>query len=146
MKYLTFIFLIISSLGCGKSVKLNIHPDFQHYFMKFSMHASNLGKELDLTELSVQFNDLPSNYCGMCTHSGVGSVKVVEIDHSCWDNQSDLTREELLFHEFGHCLLNRGHENGLRPDRTPISIMYPYLIGDTTYQKYYDDYIKELFK
>jgi hypothetical protein len=39
----------------------------------------------------------------------------ISVSESYWLTASDLEREELVFHELGHCILGRGHEDGAMP-------------------------------
>src|SRR5690606_17670169 len=48
-------------------------------------------------------------------------------------------REQLMFHELGHCILNRSHTNSTN------SIMYPYHLSANYYINHYVNYIAELF-
>lgn len=146
MRYVALFLFVIGLFGCGKEAKLDVDPVFYPYLMKFKMFADQYGKNVPIKELTVKFSDLGPRYCGMCTHSTTNNPKLIEIDHMCWDDEDDLTREELMFHEFGHCLMDKGHNDNLRPDGTPVSIMYSYIIGSSLYSKYYKEYINELFQ
>ncbi len=59
------------------------------------------------------------------------------------------TIQNVVFHELGHCILNRGHTKLKMPSdfgQIPSSIMYPVEFGDQPYyQAYYDHYVQELF-
>lgn len=64
-----------------------------------------------------------------------------------WDDMTDLEKEELVFHEIGHCVLGRGHnEHKIKDSKCPYSIMWPKQIGDKCYKRYRKHYIKELLE
>ena len=46
---------------------------------------------------------------GACMKDRWGSPQLVSIDRNFWDRSNALAREQVLYHELGHCLLNRGH-------------------------------------
>ena len=48
------------------------------------------------------------NVIGQCIHTEKEPNTVV-VDKFYWDTADDLEREFLVFHELGHCALNRGH-------------------------------------
>lgn len=145
MKYFLIIISIIVCSGCGRDANNAINEDFYPYVMKFKQYADNKGVDVEIKDLTIRFSPLGPTFCGICEHSTKNEPKTIEISHSCWDDESDWEREELLFHELGHCLLDKDHNSELREDHTPKSIMYPYVIGEYLYKKYYNEYIDELF-
>lgn len=91
-------------------------PEFAPYLMRFSNEAKKRGIMLDkyrVEALSISFSFNLSDYnalaeCNMNTlHIGVSE--------SYWVSASDMEKEVLLFHELGHCLLGRDHDNGTMP-------------------------------
>lgn len=72
-------------------------------------------------------------------------AKVIEIKRSFWDKSTDTTRTSLLFHELGHCDLNRLHDdNRFYADKCPMSIMTAGLISDICYLSHKSELIQEL--
>jgi hypothetical protein len=57
----------------------------------------------------------------------------------------DADREELIFHEMGHCVLGRAHKSIKTAEGIPASIMHPYRISNSVYKEYRDQYLNELF-
>jgi hypothetical protein len=47
----------------------------------------------------------------------------------CWQNEPDQNKEALIFHELGHCLLNRGHKDDVFPSGAPKSLMITQIDG-----------------
>jgi len=78
--------------------------------------------------------------------------KLIHIDYEWWKKHSwDLRREQLVFHELGHCVLGRKHDSRMIERETvgyrPHSIMHPQIFADLSdYVIYKDSYIKELCK
>lgn len=85
----------------------------------------------------------------VCVRGG-GNPPTIRVNVHFWNNYTHAEREELIFHELGHCVLNRGHyqERTLTKDfqeSIPLSIMNPYHLGKNKYSTNYQYYIKELF-
>ena len=74
------------------------------------------------------------------------SYPEIKIDRTDYALLSNVRREALLFHELGHCLLNRVHDDDTYDDGRPKSLMNKYIIGEYYYSSYYDEYMRELFR
>ena len=96
---------------------------------------------------------LPNNVDAVCwSNNGIGQK--VEIRRSRWNDLSEESREQLIYHELGHCVLNKEHHNGYEDGSTgywcPSSIMNPFTFTEWQIEECYTpdrfDYIKELRK
>lgn len=84
-------------------------------------------------------------WAGTCTRSENSTV--VRINPRFWWNNDFTARESLMFHELGHCILNRSHNDALDDYYDPLSIMHPNIIADyDLYTGNYRPYIRELFR
>jgi hypothetical protein len=139
MKYI-LILVILSA--CGQLPQRSTDKDFIPYVERFVV-ATGI-----IPDISISFNAL-SGYVGVCKIYNNGQRRI-EIDREYWDNSGDLVKEELLFHELGHCILNRKHDETMTTHsdyrhRFPNSIMYPYIIGYTPfYEQFKLHYWEEL--
>lgn len=79
-------------------------------------------------------------YCEQA-HSG---PKIV-INEKWWKAATDTSHELLIFHEAGHCLLQRDHTDGTDSRGDALSVMNWAIISDRMYESHYDYYIWELF-
>ena len=77
--------------------------------------------------------------------------KEIYIDEEFWEQADETYKQEAIFHELGHCVLNREHDSSLIAGSeegtiytVPRSIMYPYVFGGRLYTKFYDYYTQEL--
>ena len=143
--------LLFSSVACKKEKKANIisggiqrtDERLETYIETFvEYHVVASGQEPDLTGISVVFSDtMASNQLGSCTMN----TGLVKINRSLWAVLGAGSREELIFHELGHCVLGRLHDNTL-VNGVPASIMNAYHLG-TTYTRadLYSKYVAELF-
>ena len=85
---------------------------------------------------------------GLCWSYDDGARKI-QIDAEYWNVTTDNGKEQLIWHELGHCALNLEHDETLiyRDDygSIPKSIMYPSVFGDSYfYEDLKDYYFKEL--
>lgn len=98
----------------------------------------------NIPNINIKFRDLPGHTGGVC----YTLTKKIEIDEPKWKNDKDeYSKEEVIFHELGHCVLNLGHDYHIkRGTRCPISIMYYKGASyKRCYRKYRPYYIMELF-
>lgn len=94
------------------------------------------------------FKKLDKPTVGLCTSYEEGSRKI-EIDPDYWQSVNALGKEQLVFHELGHCALNLDHNSNMldlhEAGMIPASIMYPYVFGEEPYyEEFRNYYIKEL--
>lgn len=152
MRYLVLLFLLIS---CGKfsdsvvqvddvnTRSPRIENEFQPYVDKF---FDLLGRTEDII---VEFTN-DEEYAGVCYYWLVGSNEI-KINRKYWSNINDEMREQLMFHELGHCVLERDHDNShidLQGVMCPNSIMrswaFNYIEIFNCYKKNYKHYIGDL--
>ena len=77
--------------------------------------------------------------------NGYFGWREIVIERAEWDKMGDYGREELIFHELGHCVFRLEHVEETRADDCAISIMYPYIFGDSwCYSHYRDELIFDL--
>lgn len=150
---LTILLILVLSACCqAHNKQVSIPAEVQPYIDSFQADAGSQNVGLKIDDLVVQFDSLdqPDQVVyGRCVY-GYNMTPVVKLDKSHWDNGSSTFRETLVYHELGHCLLNRLHINLLwqAPNgaRTPFSIMYANSAALDYYQMYRQHYIQELFR
>jgi len=153
---LFFSFLMV--LGCSEDGFVDDMPaiydvdeEFEPYVQEFVAEAAKRGQNFNFREtgLSVKFSELPLNNAnGRCF---LGQYRI-EIDKVDWFSFSELFRSYLLFHELGHCALNRRHLNDQFEDGSWRSVLKgnPFIEFDARKPVPYfgfriDYYINELF-
>jgi hypothetical protein len=94
-------------------------------------------------------NTLASNVLGTCVYA---AKRFVLINEQYWNSSTtnNTQREYIVFHELGHCALDRTHllatiQTINSTTFAPISIMYPSLMYYPLYRNNQDYYRKELF-
>ncbi len=115
-KILFFISLVIILQNCreddgiGADGIYNVDPTFEPFVQEFIAEGAKRGETIDFSEsgLIVEFSDvqLPgaNGLCYLGQHH-------IQIDKSRWFSFSEDVRGFLLFHELGHCELDRRHRN-----------------------------------
>lgn len=145
---LIFVFLLH---GDGKQIPF-IHSEILPYVREFE---SLYGKKTE--NISITFTSFfGSSVVGICQsyskNGGWYRDKVIKLDRDYWNESSKAAKEILVFHELGHCELERDHDDEFlttNEDGIPVlmskSIMNSYIINETKYIENRTYYIIELF-
>lgn len=173
LNILLSIYLLCSS--CVGEIKYGeypgIDPNFHLYINKFIEMSHGSVNKHDFLDIEIVFKEFPSDeqgIAGSCTPTPF--FRKIEINKDWWENNLNYERrEELMFHELGHCVLYRSHteptdgggisgfferlmfEIGLMnkkaylEDGCPSSYMHPTTIGRYCINKHYKYYMLELF-
>jgi hypothetical protein len=121
---IVLIIIAIITVSCGQKPpvgmifgKAVVAPEFKPYLSKFLEDGKTYGKTFNVSRMSIVFNNSlnGTNILGQCSndfaHPENGGK--VEINRSFWNaatvDASD--RENLIYHELGHCLLLRDHDD-----------------------------------
>lgn len=103
--------ILLSS--CKKDLVYNVPASIQPYVDEFISEAALRGITLEIDELVVLFEqDLVVDgivAAGLCQRSNRGTP-TIKLDTTSINWRSNLSsREQLIFHELGHCVLDRSH-------------------------------------
>lgn len=159
MKTLFLILSLLSLVSCGAKkvyhTSVNIDPEASKFVAAFEEQSN-----MKIKDLSVSYAALSDSrvlgYCQMgkrvekdYTAQGVvehvyATPKIV-LNTNWWSRLSVASQEQLVFHELGHCIMGRGHTTTVDGQGNPVSIMYPYHLGETMYVNKYASYMAELF-
>jgi len=102
-----------------------VEEELWAYFELFEVAAAAQGLSIDLTAEGITgiIEDLEEDQvAGQCT-SYSHAANHVTIDTDFWNRASDNFKEMIIFHELGHCYLDRGHREGQLESGNCISIM-----------------------
>ena len=148
-------FISTLMIGCTKEnnenlviEELNIDAALQPYFDKFVEEGFLRGQEIDLTAKRIEgfiVEIEEEDVAGQCSYSS-SSTRKVNIDINYWNRATDLEKEFVVFHELGHCYLERSHSDN-QENRSCTSIMHSGTSGcrfryNSTTR---DTYLDELF-
>ena len=103
----------------------NVDPSLWVYFERFEAAARERQLEVDLAAAGIEGEIGPlegEHVAGQCRYSRF-APGLVTVDEDFWANSSERLREFIIFHELGHCYLNRGHKETAYTNGTCVSIM-----------------------
>lgn len=117
MKKIQFTFLALLLIGCAKDLTVGdtafTDAELIPYVNQFLKLATEHGTVLDASRVSriVIVFDAATVYpiLGKCTVSTKGLS--IKINPENWQYASKAEREQLMFHELGHCLMGLQHDN-----------------------------------
>jgi len=108
----TLTLIIASYFSCSENdseytaAETTYHPDFLPYIDHFIAKAELRELEFNRNQFFISYGgSIPDDAVGYCFGTNVA------IDKSYWDSADECLREFLVFHEFGHCLLAKAHNN-----------------------------------
>lgn len=113
MKTSLIITLSLLLLSCSNDNNNLIEQEILGYFNSFESEAFLRGVEIDLDNIDLNAyveNIEKTGVVGQCNSYSDGS-KTVVVDEFYWSNASDLDKEYLTYHELGHCVLERDHND-----------------------------------
>ena len=144
------IMILLHNISCDRDESIvHIDPLLTDYIDRFYEEGEKRAVDLDRSDprLSAYLESLTSDeVLGQCITYTDGT-RAVRIDENYWSTLTDLDKEYIVFHELGHCLLNRAHNNSFGTGRSCASIMQS---GDAVCQVRYsvvnrDELLDELF-
>ncbi len=119
---------------------------FQQYVVAFQKEAVKFHRDVIADSLTIQSGSLPAGTLALCTLGN--GIPLITVSPDYWPKLTEQQREMVLFHELGHCLLGKIHENETRDvsgERAYRSLMYLHPLDIYDYSQFHDDYMTELF-
>lgn len=164
MKLIILLGVLLALTSCGTGGPLDfIHkgeghkrqhsttdPAFLAHIQAFEAEAATQLSEPDFKVGDIPINfGIPSdpNFVGVC-YTYANNQREVIIRKDWWERSNEKARQALIFHELGHCRLDRGHNDeviteGNREIR--LSIMHSRMVYLNDYARYQNEYHRELF-
>lgn len=104
--------IFISCTSTDYDYKLITDSSIQVYFDRFEAEALNHGLSVDLEGRQIYgvLSDLDDTTVGNCRYRN-REPRRITVDRQHWQSVSDLEREYIIFHELGHCYLERAHDD-----------------------------------
>ena len=90
----------------------NVDAELVPYFERFQQEAAARGIFVDLVTADIEgvIEEIDEQHvAGQCSYGRFNNPRLVTVDASFWRRSSNLFKEFIVFHELGHCYLNRGH-------------------------------------
>jgi hypothetical protein len=142
---------ILFGVACQKEdlSTASVNVELQQYFDRFAAEGKSRGIIVDFTTIPVAgilSHTLAPEISGQCQHDSNSPDRLL-INQSYWSRSNAMEREFLVFHELGHCYLQRPHLDNKDGRGVCISIMHS---GASACRNDYDTdtrsaYLDELF-
>jgi len=121
-----FILLIIATVSCQSDDP--IPADLQVFLDRFEEEANkrNLSFADQVADTEIHLVEIISGgVLGQCVREE-DDPNQIHLDRTYWEdeNTTDLQKEFVVFHELGHCILNRDHINTADNNGVCVSVMY----------------------
>jgi hypothetical protein len=102
-----------------------VDAELASYLEDFIIEGEARGYQpvIDPGILDIRFDTLTGAVTGQCLTYSDGR-REIKVSTSFWANAAAFDKEFLLFHELGHCLLDREHLDTQRADGTCLSMMH----------------------
>ena len=148
-----FILSLIIFTACEQEDMVRapeVDPELQEYLDRFIAEgeARQFSPVIDHRLLDIRFDELGGPIKGQC-QTFSDSRRTIIIKRSYWESVGEWDREFLVFHELGHCLLDRRHLEATDADGNCISIMQSgegnchNAYGPTTRTRYLDELFEQ---
>ena len=134
--------LALFSTACGKST-IWVHPELQPYVNSFLQEGNKRSIPVYIENLIATFGVMEDDTWGTCHFNN--DVPYITISADAWHGIVETSKEILMYHELGHCLLGRNHRNDKDMAGINVSIMGEYALQYRHYEARRDDFVNELF-
>jgi len=177
LKNLLFAFILVFPISCSTiDVTVNMTRNKNGYYANkaFKVYVDDFKKRSNIKEISYNIVFGKLSYSKNGKKGVIGTCNFVSeritIDTKYWKKSTNIEKESLIFHELGHCQLNRQHTSPKTSDGSimyyienigyilgiletkedlidgcPASHMHPYDISNECLWAHRDYYNKELF-
>lgn len=128
--YSIFFVAIISVLffGCSEEEESAIDPDLLPYIESFILEANerDINLSIDSLGIEIKFENISDpSVIGRCRRDENGNNESIAVDPIYWKQSTELEKEYVMYHELGHCVLNRPHTTASDGSNICLSIMEP---------------------
>ena len=148
-RLLLFTLLVVGMQACQEDETIFVASELLPYFEAFSDEAAARGLSFDYQSARIEgyLEDIPEqDVTGKCQMNSVDPNRIF-VDATFWRRATFMEKEFVVFHELGHCFLERSHLDSENNDGSCVSMMHS---GLTDCRNDYststrDDYLDELF-
>ena len=119
----TILFFLMNS--CDKEIMVQIDSDLQIYVDQFVAEGLERGHNINLSQLGIDasIENIEGSIVGQCQYK-VDAPNVVLFDREYWSKANEDERLFIVFHELGHCILSKEHNDQKDQDGFCKSIMH----------------------
>lgn len=162
MKFMLFLYLLTSTLACGTESTDQIKLLFDNKKTKdprvmksieaiFLKYYKSFNKDCGVrARIPIGLSEEKADYAAVCyiwtNDKNEVTFKEIRVNKFYWSSYDEETKQWLVYHELGHCALNKEHNSDMITPYIPKSIMHPTLPINAKYllQNDREYYIKEL--
>lgn len=119
-KSLTYILplfgLVLMISSCSSDFEATVDERVVPYLETFAQEAALRGiefdneKEMIVVSLGAEGSGASGDVLGRCNLSSVRNpIRTINLNETFWESATELEREYLVYHELGHCFLDRFH-------------------------------------
>lgn len=127
-------------MSIGITSFAQIDTDLQPFYDSFLSDANSRDVTLDLSyTLKMKFSASKINYRGVSITDSENASFLILFRKEVWDTLTVTERKILVYHELGHTLLHRKHQE------YNLSLMNSVLVSESTYLTNENDLLDELF-
>lgn len=154
-----FLFIIFSGVVSIMTFDVYQDPEFAPYVEEFVELTNNKLITQKIKYIDMEFVDMkdemvdgkveaaPAAVCHSTVYSSTEKIgKKITFNKNYWNTYSERQKTALVFHELGHCILGKLHNDTFIPrSGCPKSLMFPAIIGNKCLQMHWKYYTDELF-
>ena len=149
---LTMLLILASLTSCGPKPQdiderayHGVNEAFQPYLDEYIINKGYpLAYDISINFAPVdQVNGPKDKVVGLCTEWDNSKYRQITIDLEYWNSADINTRLALIYHELGHCDLDLDHDDTLKDDYRPLTLMHPNIASPWNSELSY--YTLELF-
>lgn len=149
LRVLPVLLIVLVLNACHKEQEPGlVDVPLRGYLDAFVQEASLRGITVDYTNRPIEARlqlHADNTRLGWCDYNS-DQPNLITINTLFWDILDDWEKEKLVFHELGHCILNRPHLDEKREDGHCLSIMHSgQSCSDDYTQQTRETYLDELF-
>jgi len=142
-----FLVLVFVS-GCGKKPMNPLIEEVVDVSATLRLFESYNGMSTEGVDVGIAVKDFEwdgASAMSLCNENSEFN-KAILLRRRFWDVMSTPTsRESIVLHELGHCIVRRGHAKG-KYQGCPASLMNVPLMRDSCYKMFANYYLQELFQ
>ena len=142
--------MLIFLIGCATKPTIKLKDRFplvddrvQKYIEQFDMYYRNIRSSALDNSLDVRYGIIKESKKAGGVYFRVRNFTKISSVH--FNKIGTVLRQHIVFHELGHHVLRRHHDNRILKDGCPRSIMHSKIKNRKCYIKHHRYYIKELF-
>lgn len=139
----TLLLSLVLLVACGKEHRVT---GFETYVSAFESASQEIGSRKTVGGLIIDWDETGAVQVAQCETGTAFATPHIRVNQNYWNRSNETTRQIMLFHEMGHCVLDRLHRSDHLASGAPASMMFPNLISPTAYQNNRTYYLQELFQ